>query len=160
MNERVVMSMKNSIFALSLLITTTSAYAGPKASCEVTKGTFDNSLLALNGPVIIESHGEEGFDTFSLATVQKLTIDVLGKGETFSVSGSSISGGTKIDLSLDSHPNQVRAVLLSDKNPGRLRGKFEALLIITGTNINLESNGGTPWFSAASLVYNLKCKNQ
>ena len=155
--------MKKQFFAVMLLLligfaaVNASAYAGPKSFCEVTGGDFDNSMLTIHGPVTIESHGEEGFDPFSLATIQKLTINTLGKDETFSVNGISISGSTKIDLSLDAHPDQVRAVLLSAKTPGQIGNKFEALLVITGTNIHFEGEG-VPVFSAASLVYNLKCK--
>jgi len=149
--------MKN-LFVLLLALGTLTAYAGPKASCEVVEGTYDNSILKPQSAVVIDTFGEEGFDKFSLMKVETLSINLFGKDEVFSLKGTSVSGGTKLDFALESNPEQVKAVLLTDKTSGRTKNSFKALLVITGAGINFNMNN-TPVYSASSLVYNLKCKN-
>ena len=139
-----------------LALGTLTAFAGPKASCRVVSGSYDNSALKLQGPIIIDSFGEQGFDAFSLMKVEYLSINVLGKDEIFELKATSVGEGTKLDFVLKSNPEQVKAVLLTDKTPARARKKFNALLIITGTGINFTQNNA-PVYSASSLVYNLKC---
>lgn len=149
--------MKNLLLGL-VLISSISAFAGPKTSCRVVNGSYDNSLITPKEPVLMESNGQEGFDTFSLSSIEDLKINVFGKLETFVSNATSISGGTKIDFSLKSAPEQVKAVLMVSKTPGRINKRFKALLVITGTKIDLSANNA-PLFGASSLVYNLSCKN-
>lgn len=145
------------LFMILLTLGTLTAFAGPKASCKVIPGPYDNSALKLHGPVIIDSFGEEGFDEFSLMKVEELTINLFGKDELFGLKATSVSRGTKLDFFLKSNPEQVKAVLLTDKSPARARKNFNALLVITGAGIDFTQNN-VPVYSASSLVYNLKCK--
>lgn len=151
------MKLKTLVMISMLSVGSATASTRPMASCELRSGRFDNSVLKPHGSIKIESMGD-GFGEFSLMTADKLSIDLFGKSEVFLLKGISVSGGTKLDLSLESHPEQVKAVLLMDKTPARIRRKFNALLVITGADVSFNAEKDTPFFSASSFVYNLKCK--
>lgn len=125
--------------------------APSKVSCSVAKGNYDNTNLEMPKPIIMTSNS----DTFSFVSMEKLALNVLGKDEVFSMSNLSTSGGVKVDLSLDSAPEKVRAVLLINAIP-KAGKSFDALFVATGTKVNFTQDTA-PLFSAESLVYNLKC---
>lgn len=148
--------MKKWILFLIPILAVASAHARPRVVCEAVDGDYENSSLKLQW-FTLESVGDEGLDPFSMATAKTLRINIFGKDETLTVKSISISDGVKIDLSLDSHPEQVRAVFLTKKNP-KPGKRFKALFVMTGTKIELATTSGAQWFQAESLVYQLDCR--
>jgi hypothetical protein len=142
-------------FPLLILALASSAFADSKVACEIIKGQFDNSALKVK-ELSFESPASE----FALALPGKLNINVFDKVESFVNKAVSVSSGTKLDYTSESS-DKVRAVVLVEKTPGQAYddGKFNGLLVITGTNIKLDMDRG-PLLSEASLVYQFECKTK
>ena len=145
--------MKFSVLAVMLLISINTFASSIK--CEVRKGDFANDSL-----VVKSLRLESSSDSFNMLSAKKMVIDVFGQEETLSLVARTASGNSsKLDFNLDSHPDQVKAVLLLDRAYGRITKKVNGLLVITGTGINFTlENPGAPMLAAKSLVYNIACK--
>lgn len=142
--------MKKIIFGI-LVFGMVSAQAA-QINCKIVDGNFDNSSLK-TGTVSIESNSSD----ITLVNAEALNINILGHTKRFNKTALTVGDTSKLDFELDSNKT-VKATLLTNKTPGQImkRGKFNALIVISGVDISLSEND-VALSSYKSLVYNLSC---